>query len=202
MISRLFPFNLFDPISSDYWGSDYETRQRPSRQDRGGKVTSRDDNSAVWNFGSYLREPVSLHISEKDDHYLLSVYGENVQHLQVEISGNILTISGEYSVECPKIDETKKDTSAQDVPVRLVWTQFTRAMTLPDNVDADRITASMEGLNNLKIVLSKKEDFRTKRINIEKQRDKQSSSTVITSGSTSSTQGATSSTTGAQSATK
>jgi len=85
--------------------------------------------------------------------------GMTEKDINVEVTNGILTISGERKFE----EETKDKTFHR---VERAYGKFDRTLTLPNNVDADKIHATFtEGL--LELTIPKKEEAKPKKINLE-----------------------------------
>lgn len=81
----------------------------------------------------------ALDVVERDDHYVLraDVPGVREEDISVELDGNVLTISGRREAEH---DEQR----AGYHRVERVTGEFSRALTLPEGIDADAITAAYD----------------------------------------------------------
>lgn len=92
-------------------------------------------------------------VAESEDHYLLSVDlpGFKKENIQIEMNGNLLTISG----------ERKRDEK--------VLSTFTRSFTVPDTVDGAKIEAHHED-GVLSIYLPKAPVAKAQRIEIQTQK--------------------------------
>ncbi len=92
-------------------------------------------------------------VTESEDHYLLSVDlpGFKKESIQIEMNGNLLTISG----------ERKRDEK--------VLSTFTRSFTVPDTVDGAKIEAHHED-GVLSIYLPKAPVAKAQRIEIQTQK--------------------------------
>jgi HSP20 family molecular chaperone IbpA len=79
----------------------------------------------------------SVELSEKDGNYVIEVAlpGFRKEDIDVEITGNEITISGRY--ERKREDQKTHYTEMQQA-------SFTRTIVLPQEIDPDRVTASVE----------------------------------------------------------
>ncbi len=91
---------------------------------------------------------VNIKENEKDFELELAVPGRNKKDFNIEVDKNILTVSSEIKRE--------EDTSADNYTRReFTYSNFKRAFTLPETVEADKIDATyVDGL--LKFTLPKK----------------------------------------------
>jgi len=96
----------------------------------------------------------AVNITEKQDHYEISlgVPGMKKNDFNIDVEGNMLTISAETEEEREKKDErhTRREFS---------YTSFSRSFTLPEGVVRDKIDASYEN-GMLKLVVPKTEEAR------------------------------------------
>ena len=86
--------------------------------------------------------------------------GMNPDDIQLEVQDNVLTISGERKFE----DEVKDDKYYR---IERRYGSFTRSLSLPQGVDADKIEASYEN-GVLEVTVSKVEEPKPKRISVGK----------------------------------
>ena len=79
----------------------------------------------------------SVELSEKDGNYLIDVAlpGFKKEDIEIEASGNELTISGKYE---HKEEDTKKQYS------EMRQASFTRTIALPKDLDANKVTATFK----------------------------------------------------------
>jgi len=119
-----------------------------------------DTNGGSW--PNMVTVP-AVNIMEKQDHFeiTLAAPGMKKDDFNIDVEGNLLTISAETE---QKKDEKDERRTRQEFN----YTSFSRAFTLPDGVQKDKIDASYEnGL--LKLNLPKTEEARkmgSKHINI------------------------------------
>jgi HSP20 family protein len=101
----------------------------------------------------------ALDISEKEDEFVVSVElpGVDPKAVDVSLNGKVLTVTGEKK-------ETRED--ADYHRVERTWGSFTRTVTLPDTVDAAKVTAeSKNGV--LTIRLGKRDEVKPRKIDVE-----------------------------------
>lgn len=81
----------------------------------------------------------AMDVVERDDHYVLrtDVPGVREEDISVELDGNVLTVSGSRQAEH---DEERKGYHR----VERVYGEFSRSLTVPEGVDAERIEASYD----------------------------------------------------------
>ncbi|MHA1310758.1 MAG: Hsp20/alpha crystallin family protein [Candidatus Helarchaeota archaeon] len=108
-------------------------------------------------------EMPKMDIKELDDHYeiKLEVPGFDKSDINIEIKNDILTIKSEK--------ETKKEEKDEEgcyIYKEISRQNFSRSLTLPENVDKENIKANMEN-GILKIILNKTEIEPPKKIEIE-----------------------------------
>ena len=105
----------------------------------------------------------AVNIVEKQDHYEISLAapGMKKDDFNIDVEGNLLTISAEK-------EEKREDKDDRHTRQEFNYTSFSRAFTLPDGVQKDKIDASYEnGL--LKLNLPKTDEARkmpSKHINV------------------------------------
>lgn len=107
----------------------------------------------------------ALNVEETDHAYIVEVElpGLDAEDVNIEIKGNVLTISGEKEEKT----ETKEDVKRTYV-VERKYGSFQRSFTLPDDADINKIEAtSKKGVFTINI--PKDETKETKRIEIRKQ---------------------------------
>ncbi len=102
----------------------------------------------------------AIQIKELTDKYILDVDvpGVKKEDLKIEVSDNVLTISGERK-------EEKDEKDAQYHRREIVFGSFKRAIQLPTNIEADKISAKLEN-GVLHIEIPKSEKSRSKEIPI------------------------------------
>lgn len=102
----------------------------------------------------------SIDVSETDNQFLISAElpGMNKEDIDISLENSRLTISGERSFE-------KEDKGKKYHRIESSYGSFERSFQLPDNIDAESISASYEnGL--LKISIDKSEEEVKKQIEI------------------------------------
>lgn len=102
----------------------------------------------------------SIDVSETDNQFLISAElpGMNKEDIEISLENSRLTISGERSFE-------KEDKGKKYHRVESSYGSFERSFQLPDNIDAESISASYEnGL--LEISIDKSEEEVKKQIEI------------------------------------
>lgn len=79
----------------------------------------------------------SLELSEKDGNYVvdMALPGFDPKNIDIEVSGNEITISGTYE----RKQEDRKTHYSE-----MQQASFTRTVVLPQEIDADKVTASFE----------------------------------------------------------
>ena len=94
----------------------------------------------------------AVNITERKDDYLVSMAAPGLQKddFNIEVEGNMLTISSEKEEENEENDEkyTRQEYS---------YSSFSRSFTLPDEIDKDKIDANYKD-GVLKLELPKKEE--------------------------------------------
>jgi HSP20 family protein len=84
--------------------------------------------------------------------------GLNEDDVQIEVSDNVLTISGERRAEF-------EDSEQGYYRIERAFGSFSRSLSLPDGVDADRIEANFDN-GVLEVKIPKPEERKPKRISI------------------------------------
>ena len=112
-----------------------------------------------WDWEADIQH-LALDVSETEGEYMVkaSIPGINPDDLDITFTGKTLTIKGEY-----KEEETKEEARYHLRERR--FGSFTRSVTLPTSVEADRIEARYEA-GVLTLRLPKTEDVKPKRISI------------------------------------
>lgn len=102
----------------------------------------------------------AMDVVERDDHYVLrtDVPGVREEDIAVELDGNVLTVSGRRQAEH---DEDRKGFHR----VERVYGEFSRSLTVPDGVDADKIEASYDR-GVLEVRVPKPEQAKPRRVAI------------------------------------
>lgn len=107
------------------------------------------DGGNIW--GKMMKTP-AVNITDNKDNYMVSlaVPGMDKKDFNVDIDGNLLTVS------CEK-EETKEEKDTRYSRKEYNYSSFSRSFTLPDEVIMEKINASYEN-GILKLVLPKKEE--------------------------------------------
>jgi HSP20 family protein len=105
--------------------------------------------------------PIEARIDTKEKKYHLRVAlpGVSPEEVQLNLQGNVLTISGEHTTTDEKQDSTY-------LQREFSFERFERAIPLPEEVDADKITAQYQN-GVLEIVAALTEASMAKRIEIQ-----------------------------------
>lgn len=104
----------------------------------------------------------SIDLSETDEAYNLKAElpGINADEISIEVNDNVLTLSGERKEE--------KASDKENCHVReLLYGKFSRSVSLPVPIDAEKIKAKFEG-GILKVAIPKSEKVKPRKIEIEK----------------------------------
>jgi HSP20 family protein len=112
------------------------------------------------NLGVFGREGFALDMYETDDDVVVeaSIAGVNPDEIDIQVSGNTLTIQGERK-------EEKKEEKGSYIYQERSYGRFCRSMTLPTEVDVDKANADFEhGI--LTLTLPKSEAVKPKSIKI------------------------------------
>ena len=106
----------------------------------------------------------ACNIKEKKNRYIIEVEipGVDPDDVEIEISGNVMTISGEKKEETTTED---KDEQMQVIEHR--YGSFYRSFTLPDNIQTDNISADNKN-GILYITIPKEKESKIRRIKIGK----------------------------------
>ncbi len=106
---------------------------------------------------------LSIDVYQTDDYLVIiaPVAGTTLKELNVSITDEVLTISGERKFPNKKIDPESALTQ------ECFWGKFSRSIVLPTNVDASKIEASFVS-SILEITIPKTENIRTKVIPIKR----------------------------------
>jgi HSP20 family protein len=98
--------------------------------------------------------PVNVKETSDAYHLELAVPGLYKENVDINLDGNLLTISGKHE---EKINEEKENYTRREFN----FSSFTRTFTLPESVNAEAITADLkDGI--LKVNLPKKEEEKNK----------------------------------------
>ncbi|WP_042347203.1 Hsp20/alpha crystallin family protein [Bacillus massiliigorillae] len=110
----------------------------------------------------------AMNVEEKENTYLVEVEmpGVDADDVDVELDGNRLVIKGEKKQE----SETKDAEKNMHI-VEHSYGSFFRSFVLPDNVDANHITAEAKN-GMLHIELPKNQDSKPQRIDVKKSEKK------------------------------
>lgn len=102
----------------------------------------------------------AMDVVERDDHYVLraDLPGVREEDISVELDGNVLTVSGRRESEH---DEQREGYYR----VERMTGQFTRSLTLPEGVDAEKIEASYER-GVLEVRIPKPEQAKPRKVEI------------------------------------
>ncbi|MCZ6534052.1 MAG: Hsp20/alpha crystallin family protein [SAR324 cluster bacterium] len=109
--------------------------------------------------GNVISPRVEIHNGENEIVLTAEIPGLGKSDLQIEVNGRVLTLSGEKKEE----HEAKENGYYRS---ERVYGSFKRSFTLPDGVDAEKISASVEN-GVLHLSLPKKPEAKPKRIEIE-----------------------------------
>jgi len=112
-----------------------------------GSLTNAEDQGWL-SFSSLVNEPVNFEIHEKDNEYEIIArrpQGLRKKDLHVEVSGNVLTVSG----------QRERHRRQRKGETRDEFVSFSRSITLPESVNLDKICAKYDDQQNLKIELPK-----------------------------------------------
>lgn len=103
---------------------------------------------------------IAIDIREEDDAYYVDaeVPGLSAEDVKVDVDKNVLTLSGERKVEKEEKEGTYRRVERQ-------YGSFTRSFTLPETVDADKITADLKD-GVLALRLPKKEAPKPRAISV------------------------------------
>jgi len=108
-----------------------------------------DDGFLMPSF-NYKKAFVSprVDIKENKDAYIMDMDlpGKTDKDINIEFNNNVLTISSESKSE--KEEKKEEKAEAKEAPKYLLkersYSKFSRSFTLPDDVEADKITAKVE----------------------------------------------------------
>lgn len=105
---------------------------------------------------------LALDLMEQDEQYIVkaSVPGVKPEDIEITVDDGLLTVKGEI--------KENKETDEDNYHLRERYTgSFMRRITLPNNIDADKIEATNEN-GVLTLVLPKAESVKPKRIQVKK----------------------------------
>lgn len=108
-----------------------------------------DDDAYLpsFNFKKAFHTP-KVDVKENKDNYSLEMDlpGKSEKDVNVELNGNVLTISSEH--ESKKDENEGKGKNEKDGTKWLIhersYSKFSRSFTLPDDVDASKLTANVK----------------------------------------------------------
>ena len=121
-----------------------------------GRLANRAEDQDM--FASNWVPPVDVYEDDTSVALKADIPGIDPSKLEIRVDGNVLHIRGERNFE----KETKKENFYR---VERAYGTFTRAFTLPTNVQSDRIEASYKnGVLNIK--LPKREDAKAKQVHV------------------------------------
>ena len=118
----------------------------------------------------------AVEVSDEGDHYLVraEIPGVPVENVEIFITGNLLTLRGEKRVERHEPPEEtkkeakggeKKEEKGRPLYTEISYGSFERTLTLPDDIDNDKVDASgKDGV--LYVTVGKTQAHRAKRINV------------------------------------
>jgi HSP20 family protein len=107
-----------------------------------------------WSYGQNMNMPAVNIIENKDDFLVsLAVPGMKKDDFNVDVEGNILTIS------CEK-EEKKEEKETRFAGKQYNYSSFSRSFTLPEDINREKIDAHYEE-GVLKLSLPKKEEAKT-----------------------------------------
>ena len=105
--------------------------------------------------GSSFQPRVDIVENEKAFELHVAVPGMNKEDFQIEMKDNFLTVSGER-----KFTSEQKDTNWHSIETQ--FGNFTRSFSLPDNVDASKISAKyINGILEVSIPKDEKKALKT-----------------------------------------
>lgn len=94
-------------------------------------------------------DDTQMDMYEKDDHFVINLKapGFDAKNVDISVEGNIVTITGKAEAKEEEKDESKKYYKKE------IRTQsFTRSVSLPRKIDADKIQASFKnGILDIKL---------------------------------------------------
>src|SRR4051794_17595521 len=112
------------------------------------------------NGGTYRRWVPAMDLVETEDTYVLraDLPGVAEEDVSIEVEDNVLTVSGERKAE----HEAKGEGYYR---VERAFGRFSRALTLPEGVDAEAVAASFDA-GVLEVRIPKPEETKPKRVSI------------------------------------
>ncbi len=123
------------------------------------------DNYVLPTF-AYKKQVPKVDVKETDKNYTLEmdVPGKTDKDVEIELNNNVLTISSTKSSEKEEKKDDKKANEKWHLRER-TWTQFSRSFSLPDDVDEEKISASVKN-GMLTVTMPRKEAVAAKKIEI------------------------------------
>ena len=120
------------------------------------------DMPTLWQRDGERDYSLALDVAEQDDKFVVkaSVPGINPEDIEVTLNEGVLTIKG----------ETKEDRDVEEENYHLRerhYGSFMRRITLPSNIDAEKVEATNEN-GVLTLTLPKAEELKPKRIEVKK----------------------------------
>jgi HSP20 family protein len=129
---RLNAPSLFNSLMDDFFNTDFPVMPRMSAQ----------------------VPPVNVKETPEAFHLELAVPGLYKEHVDINLDGNLLTISGKHE---EKSNEEKEKYTRREFS----FSSFSRTFTLPENVNAEKISAELKD-GVLKVNLPKMEEAKQK----------------------------------------
>lgn len=144
-IIRREPWSIFDYMQQEF--DKFNNTSALARNDDNGNVVTSDWAPAV-------------DIKEENDHYLIAadIPGVKPEDIEIHMEKGILSIKGERDTE-------KKVEKENYKRIERSHGAFYRRFTMPDNADADKISAKSEH-GVLRIVIPKKEAEQPRKISV------------------------------------
>ena len=102
-----------------------------------------------FNYKKAFASP-KVDVKEEKDAYIMDMDlpGKTDKDINIEFNNNVLTISSEIKSEKEEKKEEKAEAKAKEAPKYLLkersFTKFSRSFSLPDDVEADKISAKVE----------------------------------------------------------
>jgi HSP20 family protein len=112
--------------------------------------------------GEYRAFSPRFDVKETKEGYVFraDLPGVDEKNLDISLTGNLLTISGHR-------EEEKRDESETHYATERSYGSFSRAFTLPEGTDAERVTADLKN-GVLVVTIAKKPEVQPRKINIGK----------------------------------
>lgn len=114
---------------------------------------------------------VAIELNDYGEYYLVraEIPGVTEEAVDITLTGNVLSIRGEKSFEYSegKAEEAEKEEKESSRPLysEVYYGSFVRTLTLPDDIDAEKIDASYKN-GVFFIEIGKKEQHRAKKITV------------------------------------